>query len=245
MKKIIADTHSHTLASGHAYSTIREMAAAAKERGLQALAITEHAPKMPGSCGLYYFMNLDVLPRKINDVEMLFGCEANIMNPQGDLDLPTSVLKEQDIVVASIHLPCFGEGHTMEETMHAYVEVMKKPYVNIIGHPDDGRFPVDYELLVKTAKETHTLLELNNSSLRPQSFREGTRKNMLTMLDLCRQYEVPVTTGSDAHVDIDAGNFCYVQEILKYCDFPQDLVLTTDWERLKPYLNRYGAQQNS
>lgn len=241
--KLIADTHSHTLASGHAYSTIREMAAAAKEKGLQALAITEHAPKMPGSCGLYYFMNLDVLPREMSGVEMLFGCEVNIMNPQGELDLPKKVLRDMDIVVASIHVPCFGEGHTMAETMNAYVEVMKKPYVNIIGHPDDGRFPVDYELLVKTAKETHTLLELNNSSLRPQSFRVGTRENMLTMLDLCRQYDVPVTTGSDAHVDIDAGNFCYVQEVLDYCNFPEELVITTDWERVKPYLNRYLPAQ--
>ena len=129
--------------------------------------------------------------------------------------------------------------------MIAYVEFMKKPYVNIIGRPDDGRFPVDYELLVKTAKETHTLLELNNSSLRPKSFRLGTRENMLTMLDLCRQYEVPVTTGSDAHVDIDAGNFCYVQEVLDYCSFPEELVVTTDWERLKTYLNRYKKFKNS
>ncbi len=236
--KIIADTHSHTLASGHAYSTIREMAAAAKERGMTALAITEHAPKMPSSCGLYYFMNLDVIPREMNGVKMLFGTEANIMNPQGELDLPEHVLKDLDIVVASIHVPCFGEEHTPEEVMSAYLEVMKHPYVNIIGHPDDGRFPIDYERLVKAAKETHTLLELNNSSLRPQSFRVGARENMLTMLDLCRQYEVPVTTGSDAHVDVDAGNFCYVQEILEYCKFPKELVLTTEWERLKGYLNR-------
>lgn len=53
--KFIADTHSHTLASGHAYSTIKEMAAAAEAKGLKALAITEHAPKMPGTCGLFYF----------------------------------------------------------------------------------------------------------------------------------------------------------------------------------------------
>lgn len=237
--KLIADTHSHTLASGHAYSTIREMALAAKERGMRALAITEHAPDMPGSCGLYYFMNLDVLPREMYGVEMLFGTEANIVNPQGELDLPTHVLKDLDVVVASMHMPCFGEGHTVDEVMDAYLAVMRLPYVNIIGHPDDGRFPMDYERLVKAAKETHTLLELNNSSLRPQSFRVGARENVLAMLDLCRQYEVPVTTGSDAHVDVDAGNFCYVQEILEYCGFPEELVVTTDLERLKPYLNRY------
>ena len=237
--KLIADTHGHTLASGHAYSTIREMALAAKERGMRALAITEHAPDMPGSCGLYYFMNLDVLPREMYGVEMLFGTEANIVNPQGGLDLSGDVLKDLDIVVASMHMPCFGEGHTVDEVMDAYLAVMRLPYVNIIGHPDDGRFPMDYERLVKAAKETRTLLELNNSSLRPQSFRVGARENVLAMLDLCRQYEVPVTTGSDAHVDADAGNFCYVQEILEYCGFPEELVVTTDLERLKPYLNRY------
>ena len=48
-----ADTHSHTLASGHAYSTIKEMAAAAEAKGLKALALTEHAPKMPGTCFIF------------------------------------------------------------------------------------------------------------------------------------------------------------------------------------------------
>ena len=51
--KIIADTHAHTLASGHAYSTIKEMAAAAKERGLKALALTEHAPKCRAHAGCF------------------------------------------------------------------------------------------------------------------------------------------------------------------------------------------------
>ena len=69
--KFIADTHSHTLASGHAYSTIKEMAAAAEARGLKALAITEHAPKMPGTCGLFYFQNMDVVPRTCGSVRLL------------------------------------------------------------------------------------------------------------------------------------------------------------------------------
>lgn len=235
--KIIADTHAHTLASGHAYSTIREMAAAAAEKGLKTLALTEHAPEMPGTCGLYYFQNVDVVPKEINGIQMLFGAELNIMDPDGNVDLPEKVCKELDIVIASIHPPCYGMGRTKEENTRAYIEVMKKPYINIIGHPDDGRFPVDYEILVKTAKETGTLLELNNSSLRPQSFREGTRENMITMLELCRRYEVPVTTGSDAHVDADAGNFRYVREVIEYCHFPEELIMTTDLEKLMPYLN--------
>ena len=59
--KIEIDTHSHTLASGHAYNTIREMAQAASEKGLKALAITEHAPKMLGSSHLPIRKNSSVL----------------------------------------------------------------------------------------------------------------------------------------------------------------------------------------
>lgn len=237
--KLEADTHAHTIASGHAYNTIREMAAAAAAKGLKAFALTEHAPMMPGSCQSFYFQNLDVVPRMMNGVRMLFGSELNIMDTNGKLDLPESVCRDLDIVIASMHKPCYGMEHSEKENTRAYIEVMKKPYVNIIGHPDDGRFPVDYEALVLAAKETGTLLEINNSSLRPKSARQCTRENSITLLELCKQYEVPVTTGSDAHMDVDAGNFCNVEEVLKYCDFPEELVVTTDFERLKPYLNLY------
>lgn len=237
--KYIVDTHSHTIASGHAYSTIKEMAAAAAEKGLKALALTEHAPEMPGTCGLFYFQNLDVVPREAHGIQLLMGAEVNIMDADGSIDLPEDTCKDLDIVVASIHKPCFGLDHTREETTRAYIEAMKKPYINIIGHPDDGRFPLDYEVLVKTAKETGTLLEVNNSSLRPQSSRVGSKENILTMLDLCRQYDVPVTTGSDAHIDVDAGNFTNIQKLFDYINFPEELIVTTDFEVLKPYLNLY------
>lgn len=237
--KFEADTHAHTIASGHAYSTIKEMAAAGAEKGLKALALTEHAPKMPGTCQLFYFQNIDVVPREICGIQILFGTELNIMDQDGTVDLPQKTCQDLDIVIASIHPPCYGLEHTEKENTRAYVEAMKKPYVNIIGHPDDGRFPVDYEVLVKTAKETGTLLELNNSSLRPQSSRQGTRENTLTLLELCKQYDVPVTTGSDAHVDIDAGNFKNIEDILRHCSFPKELVVTTDFEKLKPFLNLY------
>ena len=234
--KLIADTHAHTLASGHAYSTIKEMAAAAKARGLKAIALTEHAPEMPGTCGLFYFQNLDVVPREADGVRLLMGAEVNIMDPDGTIDLPESTCRDMDIVVASIHPPCYGLDHTPEENIRAYVAAMKKPYINVIGHPEYGRCPFNYERLVKTAKETGTLLEINNSSMRPQSSRKGTRENVLTMLDLCKQYDVPVTTGSDAHVDADAGNFDNVREVLEYCRFPEELVVTADWERLRKIL---------
>ena len=84
-----------------------------------------------------------------------------------------------------------------------------------------------------------TLLEINNSSLRPDGFRKNTRENVLQMLELCKQYEVCVTTGSDAHIDVDAGNFSYIKEVLEFCKFPEELVVTTDFNKLKEFLNNY------
>lgn len=233
------DTHSHTLASGHAYSTIREMAKAASEKGLLALAITEHAPTMPESCGNFYFSNLKVVPRMMHGVHLLLGVELNILDEEGNIDLPPSLLKSADIAIASIHTPCFQEKHGIEENTNAYIRAMQNPYVDIIGHPDDSRFPIDYERLVYAAKETGTLLEVNNTSLSPNSFREGAEENLKTMLSLCKKYHVPITTGSDAHVDIDAGNFTYIRQILERCDFPEELVATTDLDKLRKFMKRH------
>lgn len=164
---IKADTHSHTVASGHAYSTIREMAKAGAENGLEALAITEHAPKMPETCGRFYFSNFSVIPREMYGMKLLLGVELNILDEEGTVDLPEYLLKQMDIAIASIHMPCYGESKGIEANTRAYINAMKNPYIDIIGHPDNDRFPVDYEALVKAAKETGTLLEVNNSSLAP------------------------------------------------------------------------------
>lgn len=237
--KIKVDTHSHTLVSGHAYSTIREMAEMAKEHGMEAIAFTEHAPNMPGTCGMFYFENMKIIPRQRYGMHMLYGTELNIMDSDGTVDMRDGLLKKMDIVIASMHTPCYKGERTREEITKAYIKVMENPYINIIGHPDDDRFPIDYETLVKAAKETGTLLEVNNSSMREDNKRENAQENIRTMLKYCKKYEVPITTGSDSHIDLDAGKLNLAEQILEECAFPEELVVTTSLEKLKPYINRY------
>ena len=76
--RVEIDTHTHTLASGHAYNTMNEMAKAAADKGLKGLAITEHAPEMPGTCHLYYFQNLRIVPRKRFGIELLLGTDLKM-----------------------------------------------------------------------------------------------------------------------------------------------------------------------
>ena len=243
--KIKVDTHAHTIASGHAYSTIREMAEMAREHGMDAIIFTEHAPTMPHACGEYYFENSKILPRERWGIQTFFGAELNILNEAGEIDLPEKILKKLDFMIASIHTPCFQCEKTVEKVTNAVINAMRNPYVNAIGHPDDSRFPLDYERVVKAAKETGTLLEVNNSSLRPENNRENAEQNLRTMLSLCKKYGVFITTGTDSHLDLDAGKFDHVEKILQECDFPEELVVTTSLEKMRPFMNERQIYRNN
>lgn len=236
--KYVLDTHTHTLASGHAYNTIREMAKAASELKLELLGITDHAPKMPGSCHEFYFSNLKVVERSLYGVQLLLGTELNILDPQGHVDMRPGMLKQMDIVIASMHTPCYRKSCEEEHTA-AYINTMKNPFVQIIGHPDDGRFPVDYRELVKAAKEYRVLLEVNDNSLRPQCAREGGEENIARMLRFCRQYNTPVVIGSDAHWDGRVGAHAYARKVIEREDFPEELILNRSVKELKDFLDAH------
>lgn len=236
--KYLLDSHTHTLASGHAYNTINEMARAAADRGLELLALTEHTMKMPGTCHELYFVNLKVLPRQMFGIEVLFGAEVNIMDFDGRLDMRQGLLEKMDVVVASLHIPCIKAG-TAEENTRALLKTMENPAVNIIGHPDDGRYPVDYEALVRGAREHHVLLELNNSSLRSGSSRRDARANDARMLQLCREYQVPIIVDTDAHCAFDVGDFGHARELIRELNFPEELIVNGDPDKYKMYVNRF------
>lgn len=233
----VLDLHTHTVASGHAYCSMREMAKAASEKGLALLGITEHAPMMPGTCHNYYFHNLKTVPREMYGIRLLLGSEVNILDAEGNVDLNEKEIRSMDVVIASLHLPCMKPG-TKEENTSAYLNVMKNPYVNIIGHPDDGRYMIDYKALVEGAKHYGKVLELNNHSLEPTCFRKNAYENDSRMLELCKEYRVPVIMGSDAHFDTLIGGFDCARALLEEMDFPEELVLNHSVDALKGYVNR-------
>lgn len=233
----VLDLHTHTVASGHAYCTIREMAKAAADKGLELLGITEHAPQMPGTCHSFYFHNLKVVPRELYGIRLLLGSEVNILDAEGHVDLNEREIRNMDVVIASLHLPCMKPG-TCRENTDAYLNAMRNPYVNIIGHPDDGRYEVDYKALVEGAKHYGKVLELNNHSLEPTCFRKNARENDIRMLELCREYGVPVIMGSDAHFDGDIAEFTCARALLKEMDFPEELVLNRSVKAALQYVNR-------
>ncbi len=238
LKEYIADLHTHTVASGHAYSTISEMITAAQKAGLKMLGITEHAKSMPGTCDEIYFINFRVIERKIGDLELLMGVELNITDYNGQVDMSENMMKDMDVVIASMHIPCLEPG-TIEENTNAYVKCCENKYINIIGHPDDGRYLIDYKRLVEAAARTKTLLEVNNSSLSPDAFRKNAKENYKEMLGYCKELGVPVIINSDAHYYTKVAGHSYALELMEEIGFPLDLVMNFNIDKLKTYLNAY------
>lgn len=231
----VIDMHTHTLASGHAYSTIREMTRAAKEKGLELLGITEHAPQMPGSCHEFYFSNLNILDRCAYDVPVMFGVELNILDKEGHVDLKERYLKNLDYAIASLHPSCIS-FISEADTTSAVINAINNPYVQIIGHPDDSRFPLNYDEVVCAAAEQRVLLEINNSSLSPTCFRVGARENYFRMLEYCKKYRCHVLLSSDAHADTLVGEHAYAAAILEECNFPEELVVNSSAEAFLAFL---------
>lgn len=234
--KIELDVHTHTIMSGHAFSTLQEMVKAGAEKGLSLLGITEHTPGIPGACELIYFRNLHVVPRKMYGIELLLGAEINILDTKGTLDLDEHHLKMLDLRIAGIHSLCYKQG-TIDENTHGMIQAITNPYIHIISHPGDGTAALFFEPLVLAAKECHTLLEINNSSLKPCRNKLDARANNLEILRLCKQYEVPVILGSDAHISFDIAVYDNLFPLISETEFPEDLIINSNVEKFKNYLN--------
>lgn len=240
MMNDIMDLHTHTVVSGHAYNTLYEMAKSASEKGLLLMGSTDHAPKMPGTCNEFYFINFKVIPRTLFGIHILMGAELNILDYNGRVDLRKGLLEKLDYAIASLHVPCYKSG-TKSQNTRAYVAATENPCIRIIGHPDDSRFPVDYDTLVSAAVTNHTLLEVNSSSLHPLSPRENARENYKIMLELCKRYKASIIINSDAHIEADVGNHVYAQELLNELSFPQELIVNSSIDRLLPYIPKLEA----
>ncbi|MBN2222258.1 MAG: phosphatase [Vallitaleaceae bacterium] len=233
--KFLLDVHTHTIASGHAYSTFQENVAAAKEKGLQIYGVSEHGPAMPDAPYLFHFQNLRVLPRRMEGILILRGAEANIIDVDGTIDMQPSTIESLDYLLASMHLPCINSMSREENTL-AMINTMAHPLVKIIGHPDDSRYPLDYDRLAKAAGEAGVALEVNNSSLSPTSFRANAKENVTEMLRACMKYGTYVVANSDAHISYDVGNFKNTFALFEAANFDPELILNTNTERFLRFI---------
>ncbi|MDR2479165.1 MAG: phosphatase [Treponema sp.] len=225
--KLIADTHTHTIAGGHAYSTITENCSAAAQKGLRFLGITEHASSMEGAPVPLFFSNLKILPEQMNSVWLLRGVELNIINFEGGVDLPAKIYEGLDWVIASMHTICLPPSSKTEHTT-AWLAIAENPGIDVIGHCGDPRFIFDFETVIPVFGQCGKIVEINTHSFRG---RAGSLANCTRIAELCARHGVRVVVNSDAHFHNRIGDFDSALDMLASIGFPNELIINADYDR--------------
>ncbi len=233
--KIYADTHTHTIMSGHAHSTLLENILEAKRKGHTFIAVTDHTGLMPGAPDNVYFACLKAtVPDSYDGINILRGCEANILDEKGTLDVPEATLNTLDWVIASIHSyitkPMDFERHTQ-----LWTNIAKNESVDVIGHCGEEIFKFDYEKVIPLFKEYGKIVEINNSSFRN---RPTCRTNCLEIAKLCVKHDVPLVISSDAHFASEVGNVEVAVKHLMDAGIKSENILNADPERFKKFISK-------
>lgn len=173
LSDIKGDLHVHTKRSDGSHD-FDELIEEARERGYEYIAITDHSKGLGIAGGLNEERlmeekkEIEAINKRLKGFRLLAGVEVDIRS-NGHMDFSDDVLKEMDIVVASIHSG-FRQGR--EQITQRLVSAMRNPYVSVIAHPT-GRllgerdpYDVDMDEILKVAKETGTAMEINAYPLR-------------------------------------------------------------------------------
>lgn len=193
MLRLACDTHTHTIFSRHAYSTVEENVRAAALQGFELLGVTDHFSPMIHGVGpegasmreFQEFINMRMWPREWHGVRLMHGCEADIVDLEGHLfgwnipvafhlsvpaEPPYEILQDVaflqcDYVVASVHEHTWADEATRDELTNMYLRVLEHPKVLILGHPGRSGLDFDEEAVAETARDAGKLIEINEASL--------------------------------------------------------------------------------
>ncbi len=241
MYKILVDTHTHTCSSDHAFSTIYENICFAKKRGLEMVCMTDHAPAIPDAAHIWHFSTMKELPREIEGVKLLCGVEANIIGTDGALDMTDDMLADMDVVVASIHTPCYAP-RTVAEHTETWLNVIKNPFVTVLGHAGNPKYEFDIDKVVTEAKKYNKCFEINNHSF---GTRAGSGEICKKIALACKKIGCKIVVSSDAHSCFAVGVFDNSLRILEEVDFPEELIMNTTAEKFENYLAELKAARTA
>lgn len=235
--EIKLDLHTHTSFSPHAYSTLMENITVAKERGMEAIAMTNHGMSTEDFLSDWHFGNLKHIPRVVNGVVVFTGVECSYIDVDANLDLQEWRLEKMDIVIASRH----GGSFAPDETNYAQtlLNACDNKYIDILGHIARTSFSLtdeEYDLIAKTAKKKEKLIELNENCFgkKVPSFAENSRKLMLA----CKRNGTPIVVNSDAHFCTYVGSFKKAVALLEEIDFDEKLVMNTSLDKFMGYISK-------
>jgi putative hydrolase len=232
---LAVDLHTHSLFSACGLHTHLEILERAKALGMKAVAITDHGPALnPRFSNPFY----DRLRNPVDGVVLLKGMECNLEGESGAIDLPRKYLPFLDIVLLGIH-PNTREGLGKAKYTEMLVAAIRKnPEVDIIAHPNDTTYPVEFAAVAEVAAEHGCAVELNNSkNLLNRVSADLTRELVLAVKE--RGCRIVVT--SDMHAIEELGCDDSVMPFLAEVDFPKERIVSDSAEKSFEFIRERAA----
>ncbi|HQK82464.1 MAG TPA: phosphatase [Atribacter sp.] len=236
MYQIIGDLHIHSIVSGHAFSTVREIALVAQQKNLQFIGLAEHGPSMPGGPSPIYFEARGHFPKKIDNIEVFFGAEIDILDENSTLDLDSQSLKKIDYGIISFH-PQVYRGEILSDYTSILIKALENPYINIIAHLGNPRYPVDYPLIVKKAIDYNKVIEINNSSFHIS--RKGSLENCKMIAQEIKKQGGYIIVTSDAHYCDEVGDYQLSLDLLESINFPKEYIINASPNMFQSFMNSF------
>ncbi len=228
----LVDLHTHTVASGHAYCTVNELVEKANIIGLEAIAITDHGPRLPNGPHIYHFSNQERFKTIPGNCKVLSGVEEDIAGPNGEVFLPENTLNSLEVVLVGLHPYPNGWANinSKKNVLISLLKAMENPLIKGVTHPISNWFDFSKEdiiEIVENAESTSTAVELNLSKI------YGLENKLFEFLDLAGEFNAPLMINSDAHAVHELGDFSNLE---KFTDriIPEN-VINKDYKTVKSF----------
>jgi len=151
------DLHIHSQYSGHAYGSFYDIVNEARRKKMTMIAITDHGPDMIGSATFMHF-GMGFRAPKYKDLKILWGCEANVLDAKGNIDLSSELQKKLDILLVGLHGCCSYKDAGIVGNTKAVINMLKNPNVDVLTHPTHPLFSYDFDKVFQAAIDNDVLL---------------------------------------------------------------------------------------
>ena len=230
------DLHIHTLHSGHAYGSFYDVVNEAKRKKMSMIAITDHGPKVRGATSENNF-TIGYRRPEYKNLRVLWGCEANIIDIKGNIDLNQYIQNKLDILLVGFHKISKYKDAGIKGNTKAMINALKNPQIDILTHPTHPQFKYNYEKVFQAALDNNVLLELNLAYLKNHLSDE---KLVLfkKMIDMTRVAGKKIIVNSDAHFIHEIGDDAILKKYWTKLGLTKDIIINNYPDELMKFLKK-------
>lgn len=227
------DLHIHSLNSGHAYGTVQEIISEALKKNMQLIAITDHGPSMHGILSRIHFGMGFRAPKQVEGLHILWGCESNVIDEEGNIDLDERKQDKLDIILMGFHTNTEYRDLGRKRNTKAVQRALTNPRIKVLTHPLHPQFDCDTTAIIETAIEHDVLLELNCAYTNREF---GKLDEVKRMVELARSSKKKLIANSDAHFVHEIGDDSTLREVWDEIGMSDDMLINNYPDELNAFL---------